>query len=160
MGTPNAFATTDFSLAVTLSTLGVGFINHHGEPASKGDQVEWKEIKASELDRLGLKFEEAEAKGLGEIAYGFAEHPMRSEIIKALRNTREQGKNKDIPDTFAIKCECGKDHTADLVPILAAFAGYLFANRKYLADRREKAKARLRNDKSANSFDIISPKSL
>ena len=159
MGIPNAFATTDFSLAVTLSTLGVGFVNQYGEPAKTGDQIEWKEIKASELDRRGLTFEQAEAQGLGDIAYGFADHPMRAEIIKALRASRENtGKNQDIPDTFAIKCDCGKDHTADLVPILASFAGYLFANRKYLADRRKKAKARLRNDKSASSFDIISPK--
>lgn len=150
------YATTDFSLAVTLLTLGIRPVNQRGEIAKRGDQIEWREIDTKLLDQTGKSFEQAEREGLGEIAYGFANHPLRSDVIKEFRRARarfQETAGDDIPDEFAIKCECGKDHTLQIVPLLATFAAFLFGSRKYLADRRKHAKARLRETHSVTRTD-------
>ena len=165
------YATTDFSLAVTLATLGIKPVNHDGQIAKRGEQPEWREITTELLDEFGITLEEAERRGLGEIAYGFAMHPMRAEIIQEFRKARARFDKTDtehIPDDFCIKCECGKEHTAQIVPILATFAAFLFGTRKYLADRRKRVKARLRKTHSSTSdgeriekaFSSIAPKDL
>jgi hypothetical protein len=159
---PKAYATTDFSLVTLLATLGIQLVNHRGQIAKKGDAVEWREITSKQLDQLKIDFDTAVKRGLGEIAYGFAEHPHRDKTIKAFREARaqaEKGENSDIPDTFKITCSCGEDCIVDVYDLLARFAGYLFATRKYLADRRPKAPAKLRMSKGAG-HTVIDPKNI
>lgn len=157
---PKAYATDDFSLAVTLWVLAMQMVNHKGQPAGKGECPEWKQIESKDLDKLGIDFEEAVKRGMGEIAYGFAYHDKRQLIIDTFRKAREAAKtgNTEIPDTFKLKCECGKDCTLETVELLSSFAAYLFAARKYFADRRPKIPAKLRVQNDDGSFDLIDPR--
>lgn len=155
---PDAYSTTDFSLVVTLATLGMKLVNSKGKPAKKGEQVEWREISTKQLKELGIDFETAVKRGLGDIAYGIYQDPNRNRIIKAFREARaiaEEGGTEEIPDEFEIRCECGKSCNVEVHEFLAKFSGYLFATRKYLADRRSKAGARLRVSKSSGGHGVV-----
>lgn len=155
---PDAYSTTDFSLVVTLATLGMKLVNSKGFPAKKGEQVEWREISTKLLKDLGIDFEKAVKRGLGDIAYGIHKDPNRNRMIKAFREARamaEKGESQEIPDEFEIRCECGKACSVEVHEFLAKFAGHLFANRKYLADRRPKATARLRTSGSSGGHSVF-----
>jgi hypothetical protein len=156
------YVTTDFSLAITMWVLALKLVNRDGQPPKPKECPEYREINAKELDELGIDFAEGMKRGLGQIAYGFAYHENRQKIIDTFNKARKaakEGANQEIPDTFEIKCECGREHTQDLVEILATFAGYLFAARKHFADRRPRVGALLRVPKGTG-FELIDPRTI
>lgn len=148
------FATTNFSLAMTLASLGV--------PYADQECPERREITNEELEEHGFKtIEEAEEAGFrGTIAYAFGDHPDRKAIINAFNKVHHSpgGKDMTIPDTFVIKGVNGEEHIKAVEAIAMAFA-FGFRNRKKFADRQTKVWATLKLIKSGNNYAIIDRRS-
>lgn len=148
------FATTNFSLAMTLASLGVPFADN--------ECPERREITSTELKENGFEtIEDAEEAGFkGTIAYAFGDHPDRKTIINAFNKAHHspRGQNCEIPDTFVIKGANGKEHVKAVESIAMAFA-YGFRNRKKYADRQTKVWSCLKLEKGGNSYAIIDRRS-
>lgn len=147
------YATDNFSLAMTLLTLGV--------PPADQNCPEWREIREEDLEKNGWEtVEDAEDAGFeGTIVYGSAEHPERATIIRSFNTAHHApSASVEIPDTLEIVVAGGKKQTVKFVQILATFAAILFKNRKKFADRRKKVKAKLRLTKG-DGFAVLDRRS-
>jgi hypothetical protein len=147
------FATTNFSLAMTLASLGV--------PFADDECPERREITSAELEANGWKtIEDAEDAGFrGTIAYAFGDHPDRGDIIKAFNTVHHSARNElQIPDTFILKGANKKEHVKAVEAIAMAFA-FGFRNRKKFADRQLKILSTLKLLKSGDGFAIIDRRS-
>lgn len=141
--------TENFSLAVTLATLGV--------PFADPERPEWKEVTPEILAENGCKtLHEAAAAGIeGRIAYAFAEHPDRDTICKAFNDafhapSPQQNESLTIPDTLTIG---GID--IQTVQLLGMFAAALFKNRKKFGARRRMVPPKLRLVAEDGSTKIV-----
>jgi hypothetical protein len=147
------FATTNFSLAMTLASLGVPFADN--------ECPERREITSAELEANGWEtIEDAEEAGFrGTIAYAFGDHPDRKEIIKAFNEVHHSPKGEvNIPDTFVLKGATKSEHVSAVKTIAMAFA-FGFRNRKKFADRQLKLMSLLKLLKSGDGFAIIDRRS-
>lgn len=147
------FATTNFSLAMTLASLGV--------PFADDECPERREITSAELEANGWEtIEDAEEAGFrGTIAYAFGDHPDRGDIIKAFNEVHHSKRNElQIPDTFILKGSNKKEHVKAVTTIAMAFA-FGFRNRKKFADRQTKIMSLLKLLKSGDGYAIIDRRS-
>lgn len=157
-----AFTTNDFQLASALGSLGIPLVNHEGRIAQKGQCPEWREISTADLEKSGMKFEDAEKAGLGQIVYGFGNHDHRKESIDAFKKVMHAGKTADpveIPDVLELKCEhCGHCEHVDVYKLLATGMAMFHRTAQYLWKRRKIVQALYRFRKPDGNDFLFNPR--